>query len=81
LRIEHLTHCIDAIRQSLMCSSDISPLVWQWNNFIKRVRPQTGIVHTCRKFDKISDWAKKNKAITTLDTNTYIEDDIVIPEF
>ena len=28
--MEHLEHCIGALRQSLMCASDIPPLPWVW---------------------------------------------------
>lgn len=64
-----------------MCSSDISPVVWQWSDGFKKARPQPDIVRICRKYDKITDWATKNKAITELNVTTYIEDDLVIPEF
>lgn len=29
--IEHLKHCYDALRQSLMCSVDLTPLPWKWD--------------------------------------------------
>jgi hypothetical protein len=79
--LEHIGHCIDSIRQSLMCSSDISVIVWQWRNETQLVHPHGGIVHTCRNFEKISEWAKENKAAVNVDCEKYISDDIVIPEF
>jgi hypothetical protein len=27
----HITHCLNQIRQSIMCHGDITPYVWQWN--------------------------------------------------
>ena len=56
---DHVDHCIDAIRQSLMCSSDVSVLVWKWNKKWQRSLEVGQIVHTCRRFDKIQAWAKE----------------------
>jgi|SRR5580692_3392837 hypothetical protein len=77
----HVNHCIDAIRQSLMCFADTSVVVWQWSNKDERVHPQAGIVHTCRNYEKIVNWAKKNKPREVFDFDVNVEDDIVIPVF
>lgn len=53
----HWSHCIENIRQSLMCSVDISPIVWQWVDRVQEVRVVGNIIHTCRSFDKVRDWA------------------------
>ena len=64
-----------------MCSSDISPVVWQWSDWFGKARPQPDIVRVCRNHDKIVEWALENKAITELDVMTYVDDDLDIPEF
>ena len=52
----HWSHCIESIRQSLVCSADISPLVWQWIDRVQEVRIVGKIAHTCRNFEKIREW-------------------------
>jgi len=67
----HLDHCVDSIRQSLTCMPDVSPIVWQWVEKDKTVElVSSDIVHTCRNFDKIRDWAMEHRMVTTsLDFN------------
>ena len=52
----HQDHCIDSIRQSLMCSADISPVIWHWKK--DGFKQDMNNTHVCRNFDKITDWAK-----------------------
>ncbi|KAF9893744.1 hypothetical protein FE257_009914 [Aspergillus nanangensis] len=60
--MEHLDHCVDSIRQSLMCSSDISVIIWQWHEPSQSVRPHANITHTCRDFEAIRNWAWSRRA-------------------
>lgn len=57
LSIVHVDHCIDQIRQSLMCNSDITPIPYAWYPQYQKTMPTTGITHTCRDFDAVRDWA------------------------
>ena len=50
-------HCIDSIRQSLICSSDISTNHYNWVQDSKHIQPHLDSVHTCRNFEKIREWA------------------------
>ncbi|KAK7047091.1 hypothetical protein VNI00_006755 [Paramarasmius palmivorus] len=54
---EHIAHCIDHLRQSIMCASDVSTIVWQWIPERNRTMGRSGVPHTCRDFEKISEWA------------------------
>ncbi|CZT12549.1 uncharacterized protein RCO7_11740 [Rhynchosporium graminicola] len=58
LGFHHIDHCVDTIRQSLMCSVDVSVLTWEWNEERQQNLEKGAIVHTCRNFDKVRDWAK-----------------------
>ncbi|RFU24740.1 hypothetical protein B7463_g11598, partial [Scytalidium lignicola] len=60
LSIMHLDHCIDALRQSTQCNGDITPNVYQWSEKWGEVRAWATIVHECRNFDNIVDWAKSH---------------------
>lgn len=77
----HIGHCVDSIRQSLICSSGISPLVWQWKEEAQRTRIRADIVHTCRDFGAISEWARQHRLRQDFMVEAHIEDNIVIAEF
>ncbi|KAJ6472637.1 hypothetical protein DFH09DRAFT_1007721 [Mycena vulgaris] len=78
---EHVGHCVDWIRQSLMCTSDTSVIVWQWEKSMNASIVKGNVAHTCRKFDKIQEWAKERKVVKMPDPTVHIEDDIVVPIF
>ncbi|GFF41230.1 hypothetical protein IFM51744_04735 [Aspergillus udagawae] len=69
----HLDHCIDALRQSIMCSSDISPIVYSWNEAAQRVKGNSGTVHTCRDFEAIRQWAIEHQA-PEIDYSVHVPD-------
>ncbi|KAJ5087929.1 hypothetical protein N7456_011545 [Penicillium angulare] len=64
MSMDHLSHCIDAIRQSLMCNADISPVPWVWNSKLQKLRPVENSTHTCRDFEAIRLWAEERQAPT-----------------
>ncbi|KAL1700504.1 hypothetical protein EV121DRAFT_295148 [Schizophyllum commune] len=59
LEFEHLNHCVDSIRQSLMCASDISVNVWQWSEHYQGLVGRVNVAHSCRNFDKLREWARE----------------------
>ncbi|KAJ6602798.1 hypothetical protein DFH09DRAFT_1355000 [Mycena vulgaris] len=69
----HLRHCIGAIRQALMCYVDISPVVWQWSTRYKEAEQRDDILHTCRDFNRIQDWAKEHSMGSLPDLSVYLE--------
>jgi len=77
IELDHVDHCINAVRQSLMCNADISPDVWQ-----SRRNPKTGYkiseihfnsLHTCRNYNVIQKWAHERtpKAMPGVHPNAY----------
>lgn len=58
--IEHIDHCIDTIRQSLMCASDLTPLPFVWSEENQKTMEVARVLHTCRNFDAIREWGKEN---------------------
>ncbi|KAF8202776.1 hypothetical protein K438DRAFT_1670970 [Mycena galopus ATCC 62051] len=79
MELPHLDHCVDWIRQSLMCAGDTSVVVWQWDPMQQITTFQGSVAHTCRNFEKLREWGQKHKIQTSYDKNVRIEDDIVIP--
>ncbi|EJC99578.1 uncharacterized protein FOMMEDRAFT_43149, partial [Fomitiporia mediterranea MF3/22] len=60
LEIPHAYHCLDALRQSLTCNADIATYVWHWDPEDEMVKPTGNVVHSCRDFDKLKEWAIEN---------------------
>lgn len=54
----HIGHCIESIRQSLMCHVDVTPYTWAWDEEKQMMLNRYVTPHTCRKFEDIREWAK-----------------------
>jgi hypothetical protein len=55
-------HCLDILRQQLMCTVDIGVLgkVW-WNQDNPTPYPDFNTQHKCRDFEAVRNWAEKNQ--------------------
>ncbi|KAJ6559676.1 hypothetical protein B0H19DRAFT_1210243 [Mycena capillaripes] len=72
----HIRHCLGAIRQALMCSVDVTSVVWQWSDDLKSVEQRDDVVHVCRDYDRIRDWAsQRTYPPEGFDETLYIVDD------
>ncbi|RDW82937.1 hypothetical protein BP5796_04428 [Coleophoma crateriformis] len=62
--VPHLEHCIDNLRESLMCEGDMTfyPMLWAEN--MGRVIPDFEVVHTCRDYSALKEWADNRDAAT-----------------
>jgi hypothetical protein len=70
LETMHKFHCVDSLRQSLMCNADLSLIHWHWkerHTLPGRHFPNATTTHICRKWSKIHDWATEHR----LDENMY----------
>jgi hypothetical protein len=74
---EHMYHCIDSIRQSLMCSADVSTIYWEWypeaNGGKGLTAPNARTAHVCRDFGKIQKWAAKHRLRKEWDSGRHAE--------
>ncbi|RYC65612.1 hypothetical protein CHU98_g597 [Xylaria longipes] len=53
----HVDHCIDALRQQLMCSADVVPLLVQVDEGSKSgYKTDFNVNMKCRNYDKILEW-------------------------
>lgn len=58
----HVDHCIEELRQSLMCYSDITPVLVEVDEGRNVPRKSDFNVHRkCRNFEKISSYMEKNE--------------------
>lgn len=51
--IEHVDHCVDALRQHEMCAVDITTNVFKYSPKDFDIRAMTNVVHECRDFGKV----------------------------
>lgn len=68
----HMDHCVDGLRQSLMCSVDITPISYAWYPSRQETLPTTGVAHTCRDYDVVADWARQRQTVS-FDTKIHVE--------
>ncbi|KAH0596114.1 hypothetical protein MHUMG1_05975 [Metarhizium humberi] len=64
---EHLIHCWDYLRQSIMCAGDTS---LEWVHRLDSPPGETsgwGFQHTCKNFDAIFDWAESHRYTETVE--------------
>lgn len=58
-------HCIEAIRQSLMCNSGTGLVMFHWVNNVSTPYPDFNTWHQCRNADLILEWAVENAVPVT----------------
>lgn len=58
---EHVGHCIDTLRQSLMGTSDTNTIAWKWDEKSEGTGFRGGVAHTCRNFVAIRDGPKSEQ--------------------
>jgi len=59
----HWDHCVDSLRQTLMCHADVAPMSYRVNvpaSF--GIFPRIATTHTCKNFTKIQEWAREHAA-------------------
>lgn len=61
MQMDHIDHCVDMIRQNIMCSSDITPLPFEWDKKAKMSKVVGTVLRTCRDFDAMRAWALENR--------------------
>ncbi|KAF9554911.1 hypothetical protein CPC08DRAFT_821399 [Agrocybe pediades] len=57
---KHLDHCVEIIRQNLMCSADVGMLTYEWVKGFSVPYPDFNTQHQCRNFEKILKWGMDN---------------------
>lgn len=64
----HYEHCVDIIRQRLMCTADPGMVTFRWvEGEDTLTEPDFNTLHYCRSFDGLLDWNKANAANVLVD--------------
>lgn len=53
----HTDHCIEMLRQSIMCSADLHVITYDWVEVVDFPWPDFSISRNCRNYDALHDWA------------------------
>ncbi|PHH75343.1 hypothetical protein CDD82_4485 [Ophiocordyceps australis] len=67
----HADHCIDDIRQSLMCHADLSVVAFEWKQHIRTPIPNFHVDQACVDWEQIDAWAAK-RSFSIFDQKTLI---------
>ena len=56
----HVNHCLDAIRQDIICNADDTP---RYTGFVNGP-PSSGLgqIHMCRDWERLEQWAQEHSA-------------------
>ncbi|RWA07720.1 hypothetical protein EKO27_g7384 [Xylaria grammica] len=54
----HTDHCVDYLRQAIMCHGDTTPVNQKWYPQAHRFGPDFATVHVCKPFDEIVEWSQ-----------------------
>ncbi|KAK0724427.1 hypothetical protein B0H67DRAFT_470751, partial [Lasiosphaeris hirsuta] len=60
LFFNHIDHCIDFLRQFLMCASDVTPVTSNWVLTHHSPHPDFNTMHKCRNFDALLGWVEEH---------------------
>ncbi|KAG7443903.1 uncharacterized protein BT62DRAFT_971708, partial [Guyanagaster necrorhizus] len=74
---DHVSHCIDEIRQSLIADASVN--VWQWSDDLSLVLGYSSQAHRCRNFDKLRDWVRERQIDHWSDIKVFVGDDLPFP--
>ncbi|KAG0697876.1 hypothetical protein DFH29DRAFT_944379, partial [Suillus ampliporus] len=75
----HLDHCIEMIRQNIMCNADVTMITWDWVERHRIPYPNFNTRHQCRNFEKILDWAVEHAVHIDKSEVTRSEDTVDLP--
>ncbi|KAF4634625.1 hypothetical protein G7Y89_g3475 [Cudoniella acicularis] len=57
----HIDHCIDSLRQNIMCKGDVTLLTFSWDPKDRAPKPNFELEHQCVDWEKLDDWAKTQR--------------------
>ncbi|GKZ47357.1 hypothetical protein AbraIFM66951_010717 [Aspergillus brasiliensis] len=54
-------HCIDNLRQNIMCKADIALLTFTWDPSDRAPKPNFVVEHECTNWEKVDKWAEEHR--------------------
>jgi Mycotoxin biosynthesis protein UstYa len=74
MEMDHIEHCYDSLRQSLMCAVDVTPLTWKWVEKYQTSKAVLQVMHTCRDFEAVKRWAMERR-VAEFNLSVHVPDD------
>lgn len=65
---DHTDHCINTIREGLLCKPDLTPDVYQWKEARQSSYLHLDTLHVCHNWESITDWAKDRQVLDRWDS-------------
>lgn len=62
---QHADHCIEILRQTIQCQSDLTPVPHVWSEGKQMYLADTSLEHTCRDNEALIEWQSKRGAVST----------------
>jgi len=56
----HIDHCVDNLRQFIMCQADMTPVPSNWVHGHHDPNPDFNTMHKCRNFNHLLDWIERH---------------------
>ena len=56
-----IVHCLDMLRQAVMCQADISPIVLTFEDYQAAPRADFSYQHECINWDALTSWASSRR--------------------
>ncbi|KAL9612841.1 MAG: hypothetical protein Q9167_002572 [Letrouitia subvulpina] len=78
LRI-HVDHCLEILRQVVMCHSDLGVLTYNWVSIRTAPWPNFNTQHKCRDFEAVLGWGLKHQARSMGEKWTHTAGAVVLP--
>ncbi|KAK4624282.1 hypothetical protein CLAFUW4_05755 [Fulvia fulva] len=60
----HTNHCVDALRERLLCTADIGLVPFFWPNASGNAMPDFGRDHKCHSHESVISWSQQHSAST-----------------
>ncbi|KAJ5873693.1 uncharacterized protein N7529_002123 [Penicillium soppii] len=57
---QHIDHCLDGLRQYVMCNADLSINTFDWIPNYPKPWPNFEVVHKCANWESIEEWVLAN---------------------
>lgn len=69
----HVSHCMEHLRQAVMCNVDVSTVYWTWSEPLKKNLADARVAHTCRDFGAVKEWAEGRIVEGGFDDTVFVE--------
>lgn len=67
-------HCIENLRQDIMCHGDVAIVTYDWAEGIEDPFPNFNVLRRCRNFEKLLDWVDEHRVIVPTSDMVRLED-------